>query len=193
MYFVQLRIAALGFTGFAFAGFARAPGRACRGADARHPAFRDGAGGAMRLGERISAQGNRALAILAGIALMALQSLADAGAGTWLGDIMFPLASLSWAIFTVLMRKWRINASDATLFVPVDCLPALRPGVLDAFHGRPGEAFMGYRDRHRDSSRASSRSWCRCGPSRAWSTHSAGQDDHDDRRGPRPSHGGRPG
>jgi len=120
---------ALGFTGFAFAGFARAP--------AAHAAvlmpgtlpFATALVALFVLGERIS--GRKALglaAILAGIALMALQSLADAGARTWLGDIMFPLASLSWAIFTVLMRKWRINAIDATLFVPLTAFLLYAPG-----------------------------------------------------------------
>jgi drug/metabolite transporter (DMT)-like permease len=32
---------------------------------------------------------------------------------------MFPLAAASWAVFTVLARRWRINPIDATLAVPL--------------------------------------------------------------------------
>ena len=38
-----------------------------------------------------------------------------AQAGAWRGDILFPLASASWAMFVVLVRRWGVGAVDATL------------------------------------------------------------------------------
>lgn len=57
--------------------------------------------------------------ILLGVLCMAWYSFvsaaADAPEGAWRGDILFPFASASWAVFVVLVRRWGVGAVDATL------------------------------------------------------------------------------
>ena len=57
--------------------------------------------------------------ILLGVLCMAWYSFVSAAAGApegaWRGDILFPLASASWAMFVVLVRRWGVGAVDATL------------------------------------------------------------------------------
>ncbi len=63
-------------------------------------------------------------------------SLAQAfdGGTTWVGDLLFMAASLTWASYGVLCRRWRIGAVDATLAIAGGCLvtavPAYALGVL---------------------------------------------------------------
>jgi len=45
--------------------------------------------------------------ILAGIAVLA-SGLDEAPAGSWRGDLLFAAASLSWAIFTIAARAWKV-------------------------------------------------------------------------------------
>ncbi|MBL8382225.1 MAG: DMT family transporter [Burkholderiales bacterium] len=134
----------LGFTGFAFAGFARAP--------AAHAAvlmpgtlpFSTALIAYLVLGERVSARRAAGLAaILAGVALMAWQALAHDGAQTWRGDLMFPLAAMCWAVFTVLARKWGVDPVDATLAVPVFALALYLP--LYCLLAEPGLAQVPWR------------------------------------------------
>jgi drug/metabolite transporter (DMT)-like permease len=53
---------------------------------------------------------------------------------TWKGDLLFMAASLSWASYGVLCRRWRIGAVDATLAIALGCLVSYVPvyglGVL---------------------------------------------------------------
>jgi drug/metabolite transporter (DMT)-like permease len=68
------------------------------------------------LGEKIV--GRRALGlgfILLGVAAMAVNALKDASAMTMIGDMIFPFASASWAFFTVLNRRWKIDPLQATI------------------------------------------------------------------------------
>lgn len=119
---------ALGFTGLAFAGFARAP--------AAHAAvlmpgtlpFSTALIALVVLGERITQRKALGLAaILCGVLLMAWHTLSDAPPGTWRGDLMFPLASVSWALFTVLSRRWSVDPLDATVAVPLFALAGYAP------------------------------------------------------------------
>lgn len=69
------------------------------------------------------------LVSLAGILLIAWESLfVAAEAGYWRGDLLFLLAAATWAVFGLLMRRWRIAPTlaitavavfSATLFLPV--------------------------------------------------------------------------
>jgi drug/metabolite transporter (DMT)-like permease len=56
------------------------------------------------------------------------------GSDTWIGDVLFMAASLTWASYGVLCRRWRIGAVDATLAIALGCLLSFVPlyglGVL---------------------------------------------------------------
>ena len=74
------------------------------------------------LGERPTAPRLVGLAlILAGGVAVAGTSLLEAlgGHGTWRGDILFVGASLTWALYGVLCRRWRIGALEATAALAV--------------------------------------------------------------------------
>ncbi|MCB1490223.1 MAG: DMT family transporter [Rhodobiaceae bacterium] len=57
--------------------------------------------------------------ILTGLILIAAGKGGAAGAGAWKGDILFVAAGLSWAAFTILLRRWRVGAMTATAAVAV--------------------------------------------------------------------------
>jgi drug/metabolite transporter (DMT)-like permease len=68
--------------------------------------------------------------VLAGAVTVASQSLGQAGAGSqaWKGDLLFMTASFSWAVFTILCRRWQVPAIEGNIalmtFVCVTLLPA---------------------------------------------------------------------
>jgi len=74
------------------------------------------------------------VAIIGGVALVGAHALGEtAGAGNpraWIGDIAFPVASVSWALFTVYTRKWKIGAVDATILVCLICCACYVPAYL---------------------------------------------------------------
>lgn len=53
--------------------------------------------------------------------------LAFGGGDVWKGDLLFLAASLTWALYTVLCRKWRIGAVEATVAVAFSCLITFVP------------------------------------------------------------------
>ncbi len=53
--------------------------------------------------------------------------LAFRGGDVWKGDLLFLAASLTWALYTVLCRKWRIGAVEATVAVAFSCLITFVP------------------------------------------------------------------
>lgn len=58
------------------------------------------------------------------------------GSSVWIGDLMFIAASLIWALYGVLCRRWRVGALDATLGIAVVCLLlAVPPYLLGAVLG----------------------------------------------------------
>lgn len=73
------------------------------------------------LGERMSPSRLGALVFIAcGIALIGVEGLAgERGPHAWIGDVLFLCASTSWALFTVLLKRWRVRALDVTLTVNV--------------------------------------------------------------------------
>lgn len=58
-----------------------------------------------------------ASAIIAGLALLGTEALSTLGIHALLGDLIFVLAGLSWALFTILVRLWRISAGQAALAI----------------------------------------------------------------------------
>jgi len=71
-------------------------------------------------------------AILVGVALVGVHAFGGAATGenTWIGDIAFPLASVSWALFTVYIRKWKVGPVDATIIVVLICFAVWIPAYL---------------------------------------------------------------
>lgn len=74
--------------------------------------------------------------VIAGVVLISWHGFtASAVTDTaWIGDLMFVTSSLLWAVFTILMRKWRINPIRATAVVAVLTASVVVPGYF-AFRG----------------------------------------------------------
>ncbi|MEQ8344074.1 MAG: DMT family transporter [Sneathiellaceae bacterium] len=116
-------LAGVGFSCLSFTGFTLAP--------AAHAAvllpgmlpFYTSILGALFLGEKLPAMKLVGLGLLfAGIASMAISSLSSEVPGQWRGDLSFMSASLSWSIFTVLMRRWNVSPVMATAVI---CVPSM--------------------------------------------------------------------
>ena len=119
--------AALGFPLFAFAGFQFAP--------ASH-------GGVMlpgmlplqvavllrfAMGERWTRARVAALGlVVAGVALLARDTF-GAHPGAWRGDLLLFAGSFCWAVYTLLVRIWRISALQATLVIALYTAPVYLP------------------------------------------------------------------
>lgn len=59
------------------------------------------------------------LVVVAGLAITAGPDLLAGGSDVWKGDGLFFLAGLMWAVFTVLQRRWQVQALAATAVVSV--------------------------------------------------------------------------
>jgi len=84
----------------------------------------------LLLGERLTAPRLAGLAlIVAGDLLVGGSSLRQAfdGGSTWKGDALFLSAGLSWSLYGVLCRRWRVGAVDATLAIATGCLLSYVP------------------------------------------------------------------
>ena len=86
------------------------------------------------LGEKIA--GRKAVGlglILLGVLFMAYQAFYGAvvGAGdhanVWKGDVLFPMASSCWAVYSVYCRKWAIKPLDAIVITPIVAFIAFTP------------------------------------------------------------------
>ena len=68
------------------------------------------------LDERIAGRRMLGLAlIVAGVALVGLQSLSEPAAGSWRGDLFFLGGATLWSLYGVLARKWHVHPLDATV------------------------------------------------------------------------------
>jgi len=84
----------------------------------------------LLLGERLTPLRAAALALIAlGDLLVGGASLLAAfdGGGAWRGDLLFLAASLCWAVYGVLCRRWRLGPLEATLTVALGCLVCAVP------------------------------------------------------------------
>jgi drug/metabolite transporter (DMT)-like permease len=74
--------------------------------------------------------------VIAGVVLISGYGFAASAVtdSAWIGDLMFVTSSLLWAVFTILMRKWRIDPIRATAVVAVLTASVVVPGYL-AFRG----------------------------------------------------------
>ena len=91
---------------------------------------------AALLGERLS-RGHLigAALVIGGIVLISWQGLhAAAGVGSWVGDLLFFTSAVLWAVFTVLIRHWRLPALRAIAVVSFLSLLVILPGYL-AWYG----------------------------------------------------------
>jgi drug/metabolite transporter (DMT)-like permease len=112
--------AGIGYGVFAYSGFAFAP--AAHGAVLLPGAlpFSTAMLAVVVLGDRVSRRRVAALGlILVGIVLVGWNGFAGDVPGAWRGDILFLCASTTWALYTVLVRKWRWSAIDATATIAV--------------------------------------------------------------------------
>ncbi len=85
---------------------------------------------ALLLGERFSRERLIGLAaIVAGDLLIGSTSLLQAFAGdnTWKGDAMFLGAAMTWALYSVLCRRWHLAAVPATCAIAIGCLVTYVP------------------------------------------------------------------
>jgi drug/metabolite transporter (DMT)-like permease len=91
---------------------------------------------AAMLGERLSrAHMIGAALVIVGIVLISWQGLqAASGARSWIGDLLFFTSAVLWAVFTVLIRHWRLHAIRAIAAVSFLSLLVILPGYL-AWYG----------------------------------------------------------
>ena len=82
------------------------------------------------LGERLTAPRLVGLALIAGGGLLvggsSLRSAFDGGS-IWKGDLLFLGAGMTWSLYGVLCRRWRVSAVDATLAIAAGCLLSYVP------------------------------------------------------------------
>lgn len=87
---------------------------------------------AVLLGERLSrAHLIGAGLVIAGIVLISWQGLqATTGTDSWIGDLLFFTSAVLWAVFTVLIRHWRLPALRAIAVVSFLSLLVILPSYL---------------------------------------------------------------
>jgi drug/metabolite transporter (DMT)-like permease len=145
-------IAGFGYCGLAFSGFFLAP--------AAHAAVLlpgslplwTALFSILILGERLSAVRAAGLAlIVAGDLWVGSSSLFGPGrdVGTWRGDLLFLGASMTWALYSVMCRRWNVGAVPATVAVAAGSLLAVVPygvavaaGAVSTGLGRAGAGEM---------------------------------------------------
>lgn len=59
------------------------------------------------------------LILICGLIVTAGPTLFQTGSSAWRGDILFACAGAMWALFSILMRRWQVNALAATAVVSV--------------------------------------------------------------------------
>ena len=73
--------------------------------------------------------------VMGGIVLISWQGLhAASSVGSWVGDLLFFISAVLWAVFTVLIRHWRLPALRAIAVVSFLSLLVILPGYL-AWYG----------------------------------------------------------
>jgi drug/metabolite transporter (DMT)-like permease len=119
--------AGLGFPLCAYAGFSLAP--AAHGAVLLPGAlpFATALVARLWLGERVGRERALSLGLVAvGIACLAGVGFLDTP-GAWRGDLLFLAGTTSWAVFTLLVRRWGVTAIEATVAVGTVSAPLYLP------------------------------------------------------------------
>lgn len=80
------------------------------------------------------------LLVLLGVACIGGRGWLVQSSGQWRGDLMFAIGALLWATHTVAVRRFRVDAWQATALVCVLSLAGYLPGYLLVFGGRLLEA-----------------------------------------------------
>jgi drug/metabolite transporter (DMT)-like permease len=84
----------------------------------------------LLLGERITAARALGLALIGlGGLLVGGTSLLQAfdGSGVWRGDLLFLASGMTWSLYGVLCRRWRVSALHATMAIALGCLLSYVP------------------------------------------------------------------
>ncbi len=134
----------IGYGVLAYSGFAFAP--AAHGAVLLPGAlpFSTALLAVIVLGDRLSRARVAALAlILVGIVSVGWNGFAGSVPGAWRGDLLFLCASTTWALYTVLVRKWRWSAIDATAGIAVLAACVFLPAYVLWLPSRLGTAPIG--------------------------------------------------
>lgn len=80
------------------------------------------------IGERPSRGRAVALGVMAaGVLLIGWDGVAGAHPGAWRGDVLLLLAGSTWAVFTLLLRRWQVPAIPATAAVTMVSASAVLP------------------------------------------------------------------
>lgn len=83
------------------------------------------------LGERMTAGRLTGIGVIvAGLVLIATAKSGTPGDGAWIGDLLFVAAGLSWAIFTVLLKRWGVSGIAATAVVSLLSAGLVVPGFI---------------------------------------------------------------
>jgi drug/metabolite transporter (DMT)-like permease len=80
------------------------------------------------IGERPTRGRGLALMVMAsGVLMIGWDGVAGAHPGAWRGDILLLLAGSTWAVFTLLLRRWQVPAIPATAAVTIVSALAVLP------------------------------------------------------------------
>lgn len=124
---VVLVLAGFGFPLFAYAGYRLAP--AAHGATmmaAGLPVVTSLLAAALGIA---AITGRRALSLAVVVAGSVLLAVATSGvyASAWRGDLLFLGGVSCWAVYTLLVQRWRLDAIDATVAIGLLALPVYLP------------------------------------------------------------------
>ncbi|MFO1271796.1 MAG: DMT family transporter [Rubrivivax sp.] len=126
-------VAGVGYCGFAYSGFFFAPvAHAAVLMPGSLPLW-TAVFAVLLLGEHLPRARLAGLAlIVAGDLLLGGHSLLQAfeGGNTWKGDLLFLCAGMSWGFYSVLCRRWRVGAIDATFAIAIGTLASYVPLYL---------------------------------------------------------------
>lgn len=83
------------------------------------------------IGEKPSPGRAAALGVMAaGVLMIGWDGVAGAHPGAWRGDLLLVLAGGTWAVFTLLLRRWQVPAIPATAAVTIVSALAVLPAWL---------------------------------------------------------------
>jgi drug/metabolite transporter (DMT)-like permease len=74
---------------------------------------------------------------LGGLALIGAESFRATGTATWIGDAVLAASGVSWTVFTVLVRRWRVAPVPAAAVISVLSASVWIPGYAVATGFRP--------------------------------------------------------